>query len=39
MNVLLPSSKNLSNNKLSSSTTIENADNTTISNETDEKKL
>lgn len=37
MNVLLPNSKNLSNNKLSSSTTIENSDNTTISNETDKK--
>jgi stage III sporulation protein AG len=37
MNVLLPSSKNLSNNKLSSSTTAENVDNTAISNGTDEK--
>jgi len=37
MNVLLPSSKNLSNNKLSSSTTIEKSDDTTISNETDKK--
>lgn len=37
MNVLLPSSKNLSNNKLSSKATSENVDNTEISNEVDKK--
>ena len=37
INVLLPSSKNLSNNKLSLGTTAENVDNTTISNEADKK--
>jgi stage III sporulation protein AG len=37
MNVLLPSSKNLINNKLSSGASAENVDNTAISNETDEK--
>ncbi|AWK52393.1 stage III sporulation protein AG [Clostridium beijerinckii] len=37
MNVLLPSSKTLSNNKLSSSNTAENVNNTLITNKTDEK--
>ena len=37
INVLLPSGKNLSNNKLSLGTTAENVDNTTISNEADKK--
>ncbi|HEX9027415.1 MAG TPA: stage III sporulation protein AG [Clostridium sp.] len=37
MNVLLPSSKTLSNNKLSASTTAENVNNTLITNKTDEK--
>ena len=37
INVLLPSSKNLSNNKLSLGTTAENVDNTAISNEADKK--
>jgi len=37
MNVLLPSSKTLSNNKLSSSNTAENVNNTLITNKTNEK--
>ena len=37
INVLLPSGKSLSNNKLSLGTTAENVDNTTISNEADKK--
>lgn len=37
MNVLLPSSKTLSNNKVSSGVTAENADNISITKETDEK--
>ena len=37
MNVLLPSSKTLSNNKVSSQATTENVDNTKITKDTDEK--
>lgn len=37
MNVLLPSSKTLSNNKVSSGVTAENAENPSITKETDEK--
>jgi stage III sporulation protein AG len=37
MNVLLPSSKTLSNSKVSSQTTTENVDNTAITKESDEK--
>jgi len=37
MNVLLPNSKTLSNNKVSSQATTENVDNTTITKETDAK--